>query len=300
MAMTTQGYAALLDSEVNELFEATGEEHPLEYPFLFHIEGQKFNPETHRKITGIKSLQVKTEGGTFPVDAPELMGSKTYAPTSYGLLVEMTKEVLDDFQFDIPRIQSRNLGRSARDREEQVAAAILNNAFLTTSVGFQAGEALIATAHARGDNSTDANRTAGAVTLGEVGLQDANIRYEKQTDEKGLKTALQPRWLVVPPDLKYTARKLLGSSSVPFSANNELNALVLDDYTWYIYHYLTSTTAWFLTAGKNGHDMRVKFRQRPVIRTFDEPRTLNLLISAFLRMTSGFGDWQGTDGNPGA
>ena len=69
----------------------------------------------------------------------------------------------------------------------------------------------------------------------------------KQTNLAGKPIGLRPRFLIVPPDLEFTAMVMTRSAGVPGSPNNDINAL-LGYVTPIISPQLTSTTQWFLAA----------------------------------------------------
>lgn len=300
MPQVSTGFAPLLSSELQELYTSVGNEVAVEYPFVFNVENQRFNPEVQRKISGLGTMPAKPEGTAFPSDEQKLGGEKSYIPVSYGLKVEVTAELLADSQFTFPRESSAQIARAGRNRMEVDAWATINDAFDATVTGFNAGEALIQVNHTDLDGNTQDNRTAGAVALSDTALQDSITRYHDLDDDRGLPISIRPRLLLIPTALLHETREILGSSLKPFTADNEINSLIEDGIRWMVSRYLTSPTAWFLLADKKDHDLRFKIRQLPKFRSWDDPDTENLLVSGKQRHKGGYGDWRGIDGNPGA
>ena len=191
----------------------------------------------------------------------------------------------------------RELARSSRNRQEVDAWSLLNNGF-TSGTGFD-GDVLFSTTHTGLDGVDRANRPAVDIGLSITGLQAAVNRFETMTNDRNLPQLLSPSVLVIHPNNKFVAREILGSTAKPFTADNELNALVQEDISWMISHYLTSQTAWFLLAGKGSHDLNFLWRDRPIFDSFDDPWTKNAVFSVYQRHTKGYGSWRGSDGSTG-
>lgn len=68
-----------------------------------------------------------------------------------------------------------------------------------------------------------ANRSTDALSA--AALQAAITAMLKQTNSAGKRLNLRPRYLLVPPDLLFTALTLVNSTLVPGSANNDANVL---------------------------------------------------------------------------
>jgi len=65
----------------------------------------------------------------------------------------------------------------------------------------------------------------GVDALSESSLSAAMTAMRTQTSEKGATLAIVPGFLVVPPQLEFTARKILNSSLVPGGSTNDINVL---------------------------------------------------------------------------
>jgi hypothetical protein len=104
---------------------------------------------------------------------------------------------------------------------------------------------------------------------------------------------------IIPPQKKWVAREILGSGGVPYKADNEINALIAEDIGWMVGHYLSSTTAWWLTNRQN-HDINYLIRDEDMFDMFDDPRTKNAVATAYQRMANaGHGSWRGVYGSTG-
>src|SRR5262249_7435080 len=105
--------------------------------------------------------------------------------------------------------------------------------------------------------------------------------------------------ILIPPELKWTAREILGSPGKPYTANNELNSLLGEDLKFQVCHYLTSQSAWFAVADKSEHQMKF-FDRHPIDADYDDDfDTRSTKILTFQRFSAGATSWQGVWGSNG-
>ena len=297
--MSNRGsFGALIAPDLRRVYVETGKERPLEYPLVFTVTDMEWNPVKDRQVAGLGAMPAKVEGTQFKQDAPIQGNGMTYTASPFGLAVEITWELWRDELYGVMRDMVKELARSSRHRQEVDAWSVLNNAFDTNVVGFD-GKALCVTNHVGIDGVTRANRPSPDVGLSITGIQAAILRFEGMTNERNLPILLTPSMLAIHQANKFVAREVLGSSGKPYSADNEINALVQEDLSWMICHYFTSTTQWFLLAQKSQHDLQFLFRDRPIFDNFDDEWTKNAIFTVYQRHTKGFGTFRGVDGSTG-
>lgn len=92
-----------------------------------------------------------------------------------------------------------------------------------------------------------------ALALSDTNIQTAwtQATVTNAYDERDQKIALMPDTLLIPPNLRFTARKILESTNILGSANNDINVAqgILNPIEW---AYLTDTDAWFVGKAKAG------------------------------------------------
>jgi hypothetical protein len=148
----------------------------------------------------------------------------------------------------------------------------------------------------------NSNRPATAADLNETSLENAIIEIAAYTDERGLLIAARPTRLIVPPNLMFTADRLLETTQRVATADNDINAIrnmgaIPEGYS--VNHYLTDTNAFYLlTDIPNG----MKHFERTALETsmdgdFD---TGNVRYKARERYSFGVSDPLGIYGSPGA
>lgn len=300
MPPTTRGtIAELLAPDLRKVYVETGKERPLEHPLFFNVQEMEWNPLTDQQVTGLGAMPSKLEGEQFTSDELMIGGTKTYTASPYGLAVEITWEAWRDELYGVLSEMVRCLARSSRNRQEVEAWAVLNNAFSTSYVGFDTGESLCDASRAGVDGVTRSNRPSTDIGFSITGIQNSITRFEDMTDERNLPRLMAPVMALVTSAKKFVAREILGSGGKPYTADNEINALVEDDLRYMICHYITTSTYWFLAAAKGIHDINMLWRDHPVFDLFDDPRTKNAVATVYQRHTAGFGSYRGIDGSYG-
>lgn len=293
--------SSLLAPDLFRVVVETGKERPLEFPFWVNVIDMPWNPVTDRQVSGFATVPTKPEGSQFPFDDPIIGGTKAYTAVPYGLAAEVTFEAWDDELYGYLRDLMRELKRASNNRLETDGHNILNEAFVTTNeTGFD-GASLISTAHTALDGRTSiANRPAVDVGFGLTAVQNGIVNFHNTVDERNIPRLFAPTMAILSPENLFTVRELLGSSGKPFTTDNQINALIQEDLSWMISHYITSSTSWFLFAAKGEHDLNFMMRNRPIFDAFDDPRTKNAVFTVYQRHDpSTFGSYQGTFGSTG-
>jgi hypothetical protein len=299
MPTNTGAIAELLAPDLRRVYVDTGKERPLEYPLYFNVEDMDWNPLTDQQVSGLGTLPGKDEGEQFTMDDILMGTTKTYTASPFGMAVEITWEAWRDELYGIMREMVRELARASRNRQEVDAWSVLNNAFSTSYTGFTASTSLCSTSQTGLDGTTHANRPSTDISFSQTGLQNAITRFENMTDERNLPRLMSPSMIIIDPENKFVAREILGSPQKAYNANNEINALVEEDLTWMVCHYLTTAAYWFLSAAKGQHDINFLWRDHPIFDMFDDPWTKNAIATVYQRHTKGFATWRGIDGSTG-
>ncbi len=276
-------------------------EHPLECTMVFDTETSRQNYEEDTEVTGFGLAPQKTEGGSVQYDSETQGPTTRYTHVAYGLGYVVTREERDDNLYEIvSRRRIRALAFSMRQTKETVAANIYNRGFNSSYTGGD-GKEMLATDHPT-VNGTQSNELAVAADLSEASLEDLLIQVMNAQNSRGLKIALMPRKLIVPPALSFEATRIVKSELQNDTANNAVNAMrnmgLLPEgvMTW---HYLTDTDAWFVkTNAPNG---QMHFQRAAIEFTRDNDfDTDNAKAKAYERYKFGWTDWRSVYGSPGA
>lgn len=292
-------FSSLLDPSFRQVYVETGKERPLEYPSVLNIDTMGWNPDKDLQVAGLGTMPSKPEGTPFNLDQPVIGGTKQYEADPFGMAVEITWEMWRDDLYGLMKEMVAEMARASRNRQEVDAWSVINNAFSTSFAGFTAGEALCSTSHVGLDGVTRSNRPSPDISFSVTGLQSAITRFENMTGERGLPRLMAPTMIIIAPENKFVAREVLGSSGKPYTADNEINALVEEDLSWMVCHYLTTPTHWHVIAAKGVHDLNFRWRDMPIFDSFDDPWTKNAIFTSYQRHTKGYGSWRGIDGSTG-
>jgi len=251
---------------VHEIVGLSYGETPQEHKMLFDIMNSNRAFEEEVYVSGMGGAPTKTEGAAVMFDDIQETYTSRYQHETVAIGFAVTKEAFDDDLYDtIARAKGQELGRSMADTKEVKAAAVFNRGFNASYVGGD-GVPLFSTAHPTAVG-TFSNKVS--VDLSESALEDACIAISKLTNDRGILLALRPKMLVIPPELKFTAEKILRSE---FSTGrgiygqdakhvNDINALktsgLIGDVG--VNHRLTDPDAWFLkTSASNGTKMFIR------------------------------------------
>jgi len=140
------------------------------------------------------------------------------------------------------------------------------------------------------------NRPATDLDLSPTALQLALNQYNRMISSSGMPVELRPKYLLIPPELTWIAREILGSGSKPYTTDNEINALLGDGLNFMTWQYLTSPSAWFLLPDKSSHQL--KYVKRMPLKTVaaDDFDTQAVKQLAIMRFVFGATSWMGVWG----
>lgn len=244
--------------------------------------------EVETRLLGM--AEIRAEGASTAFD--NAMGQRwitTYLHKYVSLGFIVTRQALKDNlyknKFDM---QSRALKRSMLQTKEVLGASVLNNGFSTSYPGGD-GQPLYSTSHPI-DGATYANTFSTQADLNETALNDANVIIQQFKDQAGLIVMTKAKKLIVPPQLAWTADRLLGSKYRTDTANNDINPIastqmIPDGYR--VNQFLTDTNGWFI---KTDADSGFKYyeREKLEIDMFTEFDNDNLKVKALERYSFGW------------
>jgi len=286
---------------LNALFGLEYSKYGEEHKGIFETETSDRSFEEETKLSGFGSAPVKSEGAAIEYDNAQEAWTARYTHETVAMGFSITEEAIEDNLYDsLSARYTKALARGMAYTKQVKAAAILNNAFDSGTYGD--GKVLCTTDHPLVGGGTNSNEPATAADLNETSLEAAIIQIAGWTDERGLLIAAKPKKLIIPPNLQFTATRLLETEGRVGTADNDINALVSNGSVpggYAVNHYLTDTDAWFLmTDVPNGlkHFVRSKMATS-MDADFD---TGNSRYKARERYSFGVSDPLGVFGSPGA
>lgn len=300
-AISTGNFPKALWPGLNKLWGQSYGDHPLECEQVFDVSKSNKAYEEDIEIPGFGLMPQKSEGTSVTYDSHTQGPTTRYTNVTYGMGFIVTEEEMEDNLYRSRAFKrTAMLARSARHTKEVVCANVLNRAFNSSYTGGD-GLELCSTAHVTLDG-TQSNELAVAADISETAIEDMGVQIMNAKDTRGLRIALMPKKLIVPPDLWYEATRIVKSDLQNDTANNAINAIRsggMFPEGVMVYHYLTDTDAWFIKT--DAVDSLRLFNRRPLSFSQDgDFDTSNVKYKATERYVPGWSDWRGLYGTPGA
>ena len=287
---------------LNALFGLEYKRYGEEHKEIYETESSERSFEEETKLSGFSAAPVKNEGQAIAYDNGQEAWTTRYQHQTIALGFSITEEAIEDNLYDsLSARYTKALARAMAYTKQVKAAAVLNQGFAGGPT-YGDGKTLFATDHPLVSGGVNSNRPTVGADLNETSLEAAVIQIAGWTDERGLLIAAKPKKLIVPPSLMFVATRILETELRVSTADNDINALknngsIPEGYT--INHFLTDTSAWFLTTDvPNGmkHFVRTPL-QNSMDGDFD---TGNVRYKARERYSFGWSDPLGMFGSPGA
>jgi hypothetical protein len=271
--------------------------------------------ETDLRMGGFRSLGKERFGWyLFSTKTQLIHLALQYIHEEFASGFTVERKLVDDEQYNQISKMSKALSRAARATIETKAIEIFNNAFTTN--GFD-GVPLISATHKRLDGGAMSNRLAvgdgaGAAdgALSDRNLKAALIQTRRQVDDKGVLIQVQPKVLVVPPALEYTARTILESSGLSIMGNGFANTgatlvdaansknVIQGKLKVVVMDYLSSNTSWFLL-DPSVHELNFFWRKKLEFKQDEDFSTMQAKYRGYMRFSAGYSDYRGVFGSLG-
>lgn len=299
--ITTGQIAKLLWPGLNARWGTKYNEHAAEWKDLVGAYSSDMSYEEDQETTGFGLAPIKPQGQPTAYDTAQQGVTNRYTHFAISLGFVLTREAVKDNLYEkIGMTRTGSLAFSMRQTKENVVANVYNRAFNSSYVGGD-GVSLLSASHPTlaGNQS---NLLAVAADLSEASLEDLTIQIGQATNSRGLKIAITPRSLHVPITLRYEAARILRSTLQSDTANNAINALratgAFPDGVK-INHYFSDPDAYFIRT--DAPDALKLFQREEVEFAQDTDfDTSNLKYKAYERYSTGWSDWRGLFGTPGA
>ena len=285
-----------------------------EYSYVFNIEQSDAAFEDEAEFSGLGPFQPKPEGTAVQYQDIIQGGTKRYLHSPWALGVRASWELVKDDQYKLINQAPKCLARSAHFVREIQSWNVFNLGFTTTTVmdgvtlfntqhpllgGTQATSIGPGVANIIAAAGTYPNRPTTDVDLSFTAIQLAINMFERLIDSQGLPISMKPKYLLIPPELKWIAREILGSPNKPYTADNEINSLIKEDLMYFVCHYFTSANAWFLVGEKEAHTLKFMNREDLEEDFSDDFDTRSIKQIATMRFSTGATNWLGTWGSNG-
>ena len=299
MAISRAQLVKELEPGLNALFGLEYNRYENQHAQIFPSETSDRAFEEEVMLSGFASAPTKQEGAGVVFDTAGETFTARYTHETIALAFSITEEAIEDNLYDrLAARYTRALARSMSNTKQVKAAAVLNNAQVTTVTGGD-GVSLINASHPLATGGTFSNVLATAADLNETSLEQSLIDIQSFVDERGLKIALNGVKMVLPKELQFTAERLMKSPQRVGTADNDINALAnmgMVPQGYVVNNFLTDTDSFFLlTDAPNGFKHFVRSPIKTAMEgDFD---TGNVRFKARERYSFGFSDPRCVFGN---
>jgi hypothetical protein len=256
MAISRAQLVKELEPGLNALFGLEYSRYENQHAEIFPAETSERAFEEEVMLSGFGSAPVKNEGAGVVFDQANETFTARYKHETIALAFSITEEAIEDNLYDrLAARYTRALARSMSNTKQVKAAAVLNQAQVTTVKGGD-GVSLINSAHPLATGGTFSNVLSTPADLNETSLEQSLIDIAGFVDERGLKIALTGRKMIIPKELQFTAERLMASPQRTATADNDINAIrsmgmIPEGYR--VNNFLTDTDSFFiLTDCPNG------------------------------------------------
>jgi len=302
MAMNRAKFKRQLQEGLNTNFGLEYKRYREEWRAHVSVETSHKASEQDSLLSGFGAAPVKSEGAGVAYDSGEELWASNYTHETVALAFSITEEAEEDGLYgSLGGKYAKALARSMHHSKNVKGANLLNNSVNSSYLGGD-GVSLLNTAHPLGGGGTFSNTLSTPADLHEASLEALSIQMSKFTDERGLNIACLAKCLVIPSDLKYIARRVLGSTYRPGTGDNDINALNdMNDIPGgaKVNHYLTDVNAYYLlTDVPDG--LKHMVRRKITRKVEGDFETGNMRYRARERYVFGWTDPRGVLGSEGA
>lgn len=284
MAAQTRGsFTQLYDNTDRTVWVMLGKnlkEVPEVWRQVTSVEQSERQTEISLPVVGFGDVPERGEGSPFTTDVLMPGHQKTVTHSNWGMAYECTIEAMEDDRYGQIKKSTMWLAFTAKYTLEKRAANIFNNGFTTETTAD--GLSVFNTAHTLVRGGTFRNRPSTDVDLSWQELRNAviDLDTESKHDSGQLAATLDSLVLYVPPQLEMLADRIVNSTGLPGSADNDRNAIKSRrDIKIVVNKLLTDTDAWFVLAGnKQLHGIKA-YERIPITQMEPEtdPRTKSRL-----------------------
>ena len=298
--LISEAYANLMDANISKAHFNGFKLYPDEYKAWCDVRSSKKDYEQEALFGEVAMPNLVGAGENFPETSFPQGPKRKWTHVKYGHKLVATEELLGDEKFPVLVKTASALGVSMKHRMNTQGAYDLNMSFTNSTVGASdtADETLCDTAHASfGDGEDQANRPAVDITLGVGALWAGINNFSGLEDREGDPIMKIPRKVVINAANERRTIELLQSAKTPQLASNETNAIRNKGLTYEIGHYLTSSTAWWLSTEEKSIIFYVRWPVKITAQNLMSNQSREWYIS--VRISTGPLDWYdiyGTDG----
>lgn len=298
----SSNFGKLLAPGLRKIFFETYGEVPEQFSKVYKINKSTKAKETDYGLGAFSDWEKRnTNLDTVAYDtlSPGLEREYVHSAFTKGFMIE--RELYDDEQYRQINKFPAAMARAGRAFVEKEAAKPFHNGVNPFAPIFDA-KPLFADDHPLVD-STGTGSNVGTGALNDANLKIALQQMRETVDEAGNLITCNPKKLIVPPSLEYTAKTLMQSMGLVGSNYNDAN-VVKGALDVVVYDYIGETAggsdvAWYLMDPSIA-ELNFFWRIKPEFKWDEDFDTFVAKYRGYMRFSYGVSDWRGIYCSKGA
>jgi phage major head subunit gpT-like protein len=295
--MNSSNLSYAVDEAVTELVFAELFEADLLWPSLYNVRSSTGKQEVLASFGELGLFEARDPGARFNTDEIKQQFKKTFVHTSYGKILEIDREWVDDSDWPTFENLSMQLGQKAAETLENAAVIPFNDAFDGALVTCEDALSLCNSAHVNVDSGNSQSNT-GTNAIGWDGAKTTRIAMRGWTGYDSAQVlATVPDEILVPSELEEEGFALLSSEKQPDTNNNNRN-IFYGRYKLYVWDWLTDANAWFMMDSRRRR-LYLHWFQRVLLEVYADNDWKQQVrsIGGYMRFVNGSTNWRFIYGN---
>ena len=272
--MTSTQFRTVVEPILAEYFDGVYDQRTREWKGIFkEKQGIARDSQIFVPLYGFQSAPIVQDGAPLTYDTGGTGNQGNYKYLQVGLGFSISEIALEDgAHIDLVDMFTRHLMQSMYETEELQAADVFNTGFSQQfNVTGLDGQPLFSQIHNFPTGTTYSNVLASGAQLSYTSLTDMLVQISQARDSRGKRIKLKPKYLVVPPALRYIAETILQSALRSDTSNNAKNVIGADIPEVKVITRLTSPTAWYIVNEIPAEDLGlVRYNRNSVKRKIIE------------------------------
>jgi hypothetical protein len=232
---------------VDQWFNSTDREGWSEWRNMFKDLKTKDEYERRGRWAGLDLPGAVGEGENIPIQTPKFGQVKDFTQASYGTGYRITDRMKKFEKIGLYEELTRNLAMNMEEGKDIEVAKMWNNLTSTTyNANSFDGFAIAYASHTCLDDASTTYDNYLDAALSHSSMESAFEYFDYMYDDQGNIFTVTPDTLYVNYKLRFTANEITQSDKKSGEMSNTKN--VLPELSTFVYHRLTSTTAWGMLA----------------------------------------------------
>jgi len=292
--LTSAEWAEALAPGIREWFSVGYNNRPSLVDRLFNVQTSDSAEEFFHSFgtTSPDAWALYEKTGVVPKVNYDKGYKSTFTHEEFILEMDVQRKLIDDNKYANVIDAATQLGDSAKLKRELDAAALFNNADLSTATGGD-GVCLTSASHpASPTKSAVVQDNVSALTLTAANVETVRQAMLAVTDDTNNIAGIQPSLLLVPTALENDAKIITQTAGVVGKADNDINPQ-MGRFSYLVWPYLTSATAWFMIDEIKMKQSLFWFDRVPVgITRKQQDETVFSTWVGYMRYSLGWRDWR--------